>query len=341
MVTTFEKGQDREAKIVAAGMNYNIKTADVLWTPGLVGDEDANDRLRSFDRLQVAYRDDSNSALAVNGSGFKYTQPRDGFNLWCDLFGEDRIVSAGVTKGGAVYWCQVETGDFADVKMGGRYGERGVADTTGMALNDTVKRYLRFSTAADGSMGNRVAEWIVRLICLNGLTRAQQDEVLFRSSHRSKLDVDAVRASLGDFEIKGKAPFQAMIETLRAMQATPINEKGATDYFAALLRPKPAPAADLGATDFNGLLGGSVRMSTPAPVKIERDPRGLKAMLESYYQAPGANPNTVYGAYNAVTHVVDHVRGKSEDKRFYSANFGQGATLKASAFDAAAALTVN
>ena len=38
--------------------------------------------------------------------------------------------------------------------------------------------------------------------------------------------------------------------------------------------------------------------------------------------------STVYGAYNAVTHYVDHVRGKDNDQRLHSTWFGQGAQVR-------------
>jgi hypothetical protein len=62
--------------------------------------------------------------------------------------------------------------------------------------------------------------------------------------------------------------------------------------------------------------------------------------LERVYQtAPGAAPGTAYGALQAVTHWVDHVRGKNTDARVASALFGQGQALKARALNLAETLT--
>jgi hypothetical protein len=57
----------------------------------------------------------------------------------------------------------------------------------------------------------------------------------------------------------------------------------------------------------------------------------FKGFWGSYQSAPGAE-GTLWGAFNAVTHAVDHVRGRTYDTRFDSAQFGAGANLKAQAW---------
>ena len=56
--------------------------------------------------------------------------------------------------------------------------------------------------------------------------------------------------------------------------------------------------------------------------------------MASFRSAPGASPS-VWGLVNGVTHMVDHVQGRTLDSRLNSAMFGTGSLLKNKAWDKA------
>jgi len=130
--------------------------------------------------------------------------------------------------------------------------------------------------------------------------------------------------------------FSSMMAGLKGIE---VSQRESTAIFSELLRPGSIgerEVRDLGAEDFAGLLSAPRRTSGLPGIRetdkgAGRAIRGLEALTESYYQAPGACPGTGYGVLQGVTHYLDHVRGG--DDRRASAWFGQGAALKDRALD--------
>ena len=54
----------------------------------------------------------------------------------------------------------------------------------------------------------------------------------------------------------------------------------------------------------------------------------MKQLMEVLEQAPGAQPDNAWGVLQAATYYVDHVAGKSNDRRLTQAWFGKGAGQK-------------
>lgn len=54
----------------------------------------------------------------------------------------------------------------------------------------------------------------------------------------------------------------------------------------------------------------------------------MKAIMDAYTNAPGAQPGTAWGALNAVTYFTDHVASRSEDKRITNAWLGRTSRQK-------------
>jgi hypothetical protein len=67
--------------------------------------------------------------------------------------------------------------------------------------------------------------------------------------------------------------------------------------------------------------------------------RTIKTLLEAIDEAPGSQlktaEGTLWGAYNAVTYVADHMLGRSDDSRIVSSWFGAGGGMKRRALDLA------
>lgn len=88
---------------------------------------------------------------------------------------------------------------------------------------------------------------------------------------------------------------------------------------------------------FAELVSNRMDMTDEEIFDMANKSRVFKSMWDSYVRGPGAEP-TIWGAFNAVTHNVDWVKGRSMDTRFDSAQFGQGANLKAAAWAKAKAI---
>jgi hypothetical protein len=75
------------------------------------------------------------------------------------------------------------------------------------------------------------------------------------------------------------------------------------------------------------------------PLDPENFTRTIKTLLDAVDEAPGSQlktaQGTLWGAYNAVTYVADHILGRSDDSRVVSAWFGEGGNMKRRALDLA------
>jgi hypothetical protein len=115
------------------------------------------------------------------------------------------------------------------------------------------------------------------------------------------------------------------------------SDRIARSFFTELLRPAvktdraALPAGTTAADDFARMMVAAVTRAD------EREPRGLKGLMDAYYSAPGAMPGTARGLVEAVTYFVDHKRGTTDEGRMDSAALGQGAVIKQRALDAALA----
>lgn len=54
----------------------------------------------------------------------------------------------------------------------------------------------------------------------------------------------------------------------------------------------------------------------------------MKAIMDAHKNAPGAQPGTAWGAFNAVTYFTDHVASRSDEKRLHNAWLGRTARQK-------------
>jgi phage/plasmid-like protein (TIGR03299 family) len=54
----------------------------------------------------------------------------------------------------------------------------------------------------------------------------------------------------------------------------------------------------------------------------------MRAIMDAYKQAPGAEPGTAWGAFNAVTYFTDHMASRSDDKRIANAWLGRTSRQK-------------
>ena len=311
------EGQTIEQWMIAAGMNYSVNRATVQYMNG---------SLHSFPGKYVLYRSDDNRPLGVVSDGYKIVQPSEVLELFRDLCDKQgfALETAGVLKGGALYWALAQTGHDAEVTPG-----------------DRSKGYVLLSTSADGSRATDARFTAIRVVCNNTITVAMRAGQSVATSHRSVFSAAATKQALG--LVSFDESWNEFTATMRQLADIQVSANRATEFFSELLRPRkaatvPAGNVNLGASTFAELLTGNASIRDDLLKTEGRAIRGLSDLENSYYKAPGAVPGTAYGLLQGVTHFVDHVRGTSADKRLTSAWFAHGNTMKQAAVDLALAI---
>lgn len=300
----------------ASGLNYEILRAVVNYQTLTHGTrESACDH--------VLYRSDTGERVGVVSDGYKIVQPLETLEFFRE-FCESNALSmetAGALQGGSIYWALAKTGREDN------FGKSGVLDV--------INQYVLLSSSCDGSRATSASINSTRVVCNNTLTASDRTgKARVNTRHSTQFNAQATKSALGLVDLD--ASWEKFRAEMLQLQSVPFSSDEASAFFADLLRPagtRAAPRKDLGASDFASLLAAPVGAAVEF-AKTDGSPRairGLADLEQSYIAAPGAVPGTAYGVLQGVTHYIDHVRG-NDDKRQVSAMFGQGESLKSSAF---------
>jgi len=205
------------------------------------------------------------------------------------------ISAAGTLFGGSRFWATARIGEASPV-----------------STRDRIGAFLLFASSADGSSkttGRRVA---TRVVCNNTLQMAYgEGSAEFSLSHRSKFDPSEVRGFMG-LNSAAWDSFRHQITRL-ANIAMPTDE--AAERAIDILEP-------------------SARKAGFDAIDKVRDSAAYKRVLSLFNGAGiGADidgaAGTAWGLLNAFTEYADHhARAHSDENRFASAQWGNGATLK-------------
>ena len=208
-----------------------------------------------------------------------------------------QLETAGALSHGKRVWALASVGPGADIVEG-----------------DMVKPYLLFGTSYDGTMATVAKFTSIRVVCNNTITAALGDsESTVRVLHSEKFDADAVRLQLG---IVANTWERFLVQSRKlATVAMPAVE--ADEFVTELLRP------------YTGREDVSDSRAYKRVMALFNG-RAIGSELEGVI-------GTRWGMLNAVTELVDHERGRSDNTRLESAWFGTGAAMKARALELLAA----
>lgn len=305
--------------VVAAGLNWRVEKAPVMFNPKVVGDV-----VKAFEGQQVTYRSDNGVGLGIVSDGYTVVQNED----------LGRVLDAVVGEAGAHYEVAGSLGKgervWALIKLPGIL--RAVGD-------DVIEKYLLCANGHDGSLAFWVIETAVRVVCENTLTAAinARGDKAFRLFHTADMviDVDAIRAKLGYAADK----FDVLEQAYQKMAATPVsaanNDEAAKDYFKKVIEyPELVKKALTGEGKEN-----LFELVDEASSRMQNRLSDMLNLLETGKGAklPGVQ-GTAWGLFNAVTAYADYFNGKSDAGRAQSTLFGAGAQMKARAFDEAVLL---
>lgn len=266
--------------------------------------------LSTYQQRHVLFRSDSGTPLSVVSEDYQIVQPRQVLDFMYETARANglRMDTAGVIRNGLKFWALAST-DHA-FAVGG---------------TDVVKQYVLMASSADNSMATIVKPTSLRVVCSNTFhANINNSEAAIKIKHSRALDETEVRMDLGLLV----AGFDAYGEMAEELHRTPVSVNDARRWYAELLTDKH----DLSDEDVAEYAARS---------------RLFNGFMRGYEAGPGAEA-TAWGLFQGVTYTVDWVRGRSNDTRFDSAQFGAGAGLKAAAWkkaleiiDAAKALDNN
>jgi phage/plasmid-like protein (TIGR03299 family) len=283
---------------VEAGLNWHAKRAAVMFTEDDV-ETVANPQLFKGDS-EVLYRSDTRSQLGIVSPDYKIVQPGEVLEFFRDLVstGDMSIETAGCLDGGKKVWALAKTGQ--DFRIMGQ---------------DAIEGYLLLATSFDGTLSTRAQFTSVRVVCNNTLQMSIKGKssnavaiphsAMFRES-QVKLDLGILDNSFAQFEE------QANVLANRRM-----SDKEAVRFIMNVLT---------GEDDAEKLSTRSANV-----VKHVYGMYAGNAMGSSLR----SSDSTAWGALNAITEYVDHQQGRNTNNRFRSAQFGAGATTKATALEKA------
>lgn len=290
--------------IRAAGLNWSVNLQTLY-----AADLGEFERPLPVPTHFAAVRDTDRSILGVVGSGYRPLQNATAFDFFQPFLdsGSCELEAAGSLKGGKRVWVLARLKDA----------------TADVVERDAVRGYFLLSNAHDGTQAVRCQFTTIRVVCWNTLSRADKRadaglEDCLRVRHTANVE-QGLTLVQKTVDMAAKT-FSATVADFRAMAAKALPVDGLHKYVDAVLDIAPD-------TYTHG-----------------KKPRAFPQILTAYYQAPGAMLSgvhgTYWGAYNAVTDWVDHVRGRRKDDaetRLDSAWFGEGERIKRRAYEVALA----
>ncbi|NJZ81637.1 hypothetical protein GO283_01628 [Ralstonia solanacearum] len=293
--------QPTEVWAKAAGMDWQIESSDVRFVASNASCHIG--AIHAFPDQKVLYRSDTKAALSVVSARYQVVQPREVLEFYRDLseVAGFTLQTAGVLREGRKYWALARTGQSGTLKG-----------------KDTVKGYLLLASACDGTLATTATFTSIRVVCNNTLQIALGDGAgAVKVSHRTRFDADAVKRQLGI----AVSSWDAFMARAKAMAECKVTDAAAEAFFRRVLTYPITSPSERAAS--------AVNEQALKVVSELYSGRGMGAQLPS---AAG----TLWGAMNALTEWTDHRRrARSDDHRRDAAWFGQGADLKARAWNEA------
>ena len=280
-----------------AGMQWTINESVVEYQNRV------HDDILAFPEKKVLYRSDTGAPLAVVSDKYRVVQPETVLEFYRDLIDSAgfRMSTAGVLFGGKKFWALAELGKSAMIQG-----------------NDEVAGYLLLSTACDGSMATVAQFTSVRVVCNNTLRLAVQSpdgksRPRLSVPHNTVFDADKVKRELG---LAGNS-WDIFIEDARKMSERKLTRQEELQWLIDTFGDPKLLPEDQSNSD----------------AKIMKQIHALYAGAGKGSKLPGAE-RTLWGMVNATTEFLDfHTGHKTTDGRFDKAQFGEGAAVKAKAWD--------
>jgi phage/plasmid-like protein (TIGR03299 family) len=278
------RGAPIDTWVVEAGMDWEakesqvtIQTVDSIGIPNVV----------TYPKRKALYRSDTLVPLSIVGEDFNVVQPKEVLEFFRDLTEVHGMTlsTAGCLFGGQRFWALAETGREGEVVNG-----------------DTIKGFLLFMTALDGSMSSTAKFVSTRVVCNNTMTIALNENAknVVRKTHKTVWDSNQAKIDLGLLD----ASWESFMSNLRTLSERKMSDDEVRKFF----------------------------QKTFYDPKKEEDEQGwgyarkMSQLMNLYQCGEGAefSHGTAYGALNAITDMFTHGSGnrkKSADWAFQGAYY--------------------
>jgi len=242
-------------------------------------------------------RTDNLQVLGVVGSRYEPIQNRDAFTTFDALVGEGEAIyhTAGVLGKGERIWILAKLPDY--IRVNG---------------NDLVEKFLLLTNSHDGSGPVRVKLTPIRVVCANTLTVAldgREQEVRIRHTAQAEVRLKQAHEILG----LTNNLYGELDQIFNGMSKKMMTQTMLSDFLKKIFPDPPDKER-------------STRMTMVREKVVELTENGIGAEMAK---------GTLWGAYNAVTELIDHYRRTNADDMagLKSMWFGSGERLKKKAFE--------
>lgn len=253
-------------------------------------------------------RTSDNKVFDITGDRYVPVQNAEAIEFFRDFVeaGNATLETAGSLRGGQYVWALANL--HADFALPGQ---------------DVVKNYVLVGKPHEQGKSLIFRRTGIRVVCHNTLTMALRDRhaAEFRMAHRrsfgdkeiekARLVLDLARDDVFSFEQDARKLYELELNTDQVLRIiTPIMSPNTDDEDLQMMIDDPS----------------------------DYTPR-IKAIMDSYFNAPGALPGSGWGVLNAITHYADHVASRTQDQRLTNAWFGKTARQKTLVMSELLALT--
>lgn len=207
-----------------------------------------------------------------------------------------QMETAGVLAGGKVIWALARLGKDAQVR------------------DDAVAPYLMLSTSYDMSIPTIAKLVATRVVCRNTIQVAlgEQGQRQIRIPHSTNFKAEEVRAGL---EIS-LDQFDKFMQTATKLADKKFEQSDMDRFLLALMQPE------------KGEIDGDV-------IRKSRAYKQITDLFNGGQMGVGQDAivSSAWGALNAVTEYIDHIKGKNQSARLMDAWYGQAGKFKERALD--------
>lgn len=291
--------QPLEVWIEAARLNWRLQMLPVEYQ--------FQSRSRKFEDRFVLARDDTGAGLSIVSSDYQIVQPKEVLEFYRELVDSRHytLETAGALDGGRKVWALARTGLVANV----------AGDPA-----DELGAYVLLATSCDKSLATTATFTSIRVVCQNTLGFAFEDVKAnqrrhIKVDHTKKFDPQPIKEQLGLID----EAWSRFMGQINPMAEQPMEGAAAQKFFESLF---------LSDKDLE-------EGKQPSSGKHKE----INQITALFHSARGQDlrsaRNTLWGAVNAVTNYVDHVRSTKAVERIDSAWFGTGAALKEKAWQRA------
>ena len=180
---------------------------------------------------------------------------------------------------------------------------------------DEVKAYLLMTSHHQLGFSTTGRMTAVRVVCANTMAAAHSADIAqYRQNHTADFSADEARKVIGE----AVEDFHALELDAKALMQLKLSDFDTLRVLARHFQPVEV-ADESEKTNIKSL------EALLDPANQNKD---LTNVGWSIAEAPGATPNTGWGVFNGVTHWADHVKGRKDDTRLYSAWYGNTARIK-------------